>query len=347
MIRFLATIAIICLAGFGLVNWFELSLQAKINHGYAERYIAIAPGSTPNQIVEDLASKGIVNQPQVLLAYIKLTDQGPLIKAGDYKFPTPISSVEVLEQLKSGGLSANKLTVIEGWNRFDIAQAMMAMRSLHISDVRQALKLMDNKKLIADLDPAATNLEGYLFPETYLVYLKDKPKDLIDQMVKQFKNVWQEKLASKAEGSGLSIHDIVTIGSIIETEAKLKEERKVIASVIFNRIRKDMPLGMDSTVVYASQLASKWRNDGRVYQSDLDIDSPYNTRKYKGLPPGPVCSPGYASLAAALTPAETNYLYYVRDPNRNDGKHNFYTDEAGFEKGVKALRQWELKQGRK
>lgn len=347
MIRFLVAVVCICLAGFGLVNCYQLSLHQKISHAYGQRFIAIAPGATPNQIVDNLTSKGIVNQPQVLLAYIKFTDQGHLLKAGDYKFSSPISALEVLEQLKSGGLSANRITVIEGWNRFDIAQAMMAQKSLHISDVRLALKLMDNKKLIADLDPEAKNLEGFLFPETYLVYLKDKPEDLISQMVKQFRTVWQEKLATSAAKSGMSVHDIVTVASIIETEAKLKNERRVIASVIFNRLKKSMPLGMDSTVVYASQLASKWRNDGRVYQSDLDIDSPYNTRKYKGLPPGPVCSPGLASLEAALSPAETNYLYYVRDPKFNDGKHNFYTDERGFEQGVQALRQWEAKHGRK
>src|ERR687886_3104774 len=121
---------------------------------------------------------------------------------------------------------------------------------------------------------------------------------------------------------------LVTIASPIETEAKLKDERPVIASVIYNRLRRGIPLGIDSTVIYASKLAGKWRNDGKVYLSDLERDSPYNTRKVRGLPPGPIASPGERSLEAALRPAETNYLYYVRDPSRSDGAHNFYENES-------------------
>jgi UPF0755 protein len=134
---------------------------------------------------------------------------------------------------------------------------------------------------------------------------------------------------------------VVTVASLIETEAKLKQERPLISSVIYNRIKIGMPLGIDSSVIYASKLAGKWKNDGKVYQSDLDRQSPYNTRKVRGLPPGPIASPGASSLEAALKPADSDYIYYVREPARDDGAHNFYENESDFQRGVQALREWE------
>jgi UPF0755 protein len=166
-------------------------------------------------------------------------------------------------------------------------------------------------------------------------------------MVKRFRQVWDEKLADQARKRGVLVHEAVIVASIIETEAKLKSERPLIASVIKNRIDRGMTLSMDSTLVYASKMAGAWKNDGKVYQSDIDRQSPYNTRKNTGLPPGPVGNPGLSSLEAAVNPATTNYLYYVRNPDRNDGAHNFYADEKGFNAGVQALRAWEQKQGHK
>jgi UPF0755 protein len=140
---------------------------------------------------------------------------------------------------------------------------------------------------------------------------------------------------------GYTPRQIVTIASIIETEAKLSEERPMVASVIYNRLRRNIPLAVDSTIIYASKLEGKWRYDGKVYKSDLERRSPYNTRIFAGLPPGPVASPGASSLSAALNPATTDYIYYVRNPDRYDGAHNFYVNASDFENGVRALRRWE------
>ncbi len=114
-----------------------------------------------------------------------------------------------------------------------------------------------------------------------------------------------------------------------------------MASVIYNRLQRNIPLAVDSSVIYASKLEGKWRNDGKVYKSDIERKSPYNTRIYTGLTPGPISSPGESSLRSALYPAETEYLYYVRDPARDNGAHNFYTNGSDFEAGVQALRKWE------
>ena len=128
---------------------------------------------------------------------------------------------------------------------------------------------------------------------------------------------------------------------MIETEAKLSGERPLVASVIYNRLDKRMALAVDSTIIYASKLEGRWRNDGKVYKSDVERRSPYNTRLHSGLPPGPIASPGKSSLEAALFPAQTDYLYYVREPSRDDGAHNFYNNESDFGNGVRALRNWE------
>jgi UPF0755 protein len=200
---------------------------------------------------------------------------------------------------------------------------------------------MDDTRDIHDLDPAATNLEGYLFPATYSFPPDTKAPAIIATMVNRFRQEWRPSYSDRARELNLTPRQIVTIASLIETEAKLTEERPLIASVIYNRLQKHIPLGVDSTIVYASKLAGKWRDDGRVYKSDVDRRSPYNTRLVTGLPPGPIASPGASSLEAALNPATTDYLYYVRDPARNDGAHNFYAKDSDFQRGVEALRKWE------
>jgi UPF0755 protein len=164
---------------------------------------------------------------------------------------------------------------------------------------------------------------------------------MVTAMVKRFRKEWKPEWSDLARKLKMTPRQIVTIASLIETEAKLAAERPLVASVIYNRLQKSMSLGIDSTVIYASKLAGKWRNDGKVYQSDLDRDSPYNTRLNRGLPPGPIASPSASSLEAALNPASTDYLYYVREPSRNDGAHNFYNNERDFQRGVQALRDWE------
>ena len=160
-------------------------------------------------------------------------------------------------------------------------------------------------------------------------------------MVKRFLAQWSPANAELARKMNLSPRQVVTTASLIETEAKLSDERPIIASVIYNRLKINMPLGVDSTVIYASKLAGKWKNDGKVYKSDVDRVSPYNTRLFTGLPPGPIASFGASSLRAALNPEQTDYLYYVRNPDRDDGAHNFYASEADFGRGVQALRNWE------
>jgi len=340
----IAALLLAMAAGFAV--WIYRELHRPVSHGKVNDYIEIRRGSTPEAIANTLVREGVLRRKWPLLFFIKITGKAKLIKAGEYRFPSPISPLGVLKKLEEGEQRLSRFTVIEGWTRWDIADSLAHVEELHLQDSNEALKLINDTSLIRDIDPAATNLEGYLFPATYSFPPETKPATVIATMVKRFRQEWTPERAERARALKMTPRQIVIIASLIETEAKLKEERPMIASVIYNRLSKHIALGVDSTVVYASKLAGKWRNDGKVYLSDVNRRSPYNTRLFSGLPPGPIGSPGESSIDAALNPAQTDYLYYVREPSRDDGAHNFYAKESDFQKGVQALREWERTQGR-
>src|SRR6201988_2394930 len=335
------TIVVVILAAAGLGAWTYSDLHKPITHSKSGQYIDIPKGTSPGAIIKRLADEGVIKNEWPLKLYLKATGKGSTLKAGEYDFPSPISPLGVLAKLQQGERRLNRLTIIEGWTRWDIARAMAQVPEFKLENDAQALELMNNVSLIKDLDPVARNLEGYLFPDTYEFSPETTPAELIELMVKRFRNVWKPDWSERARSLSFTPREIVTTASIIETEAKLADERPIVASVIYNRLKKDIPLAVDSSVTYASKLEGKWRYDGKVYKSDIERRSPYNTRIFAGLPPGPVASPGESSLKAALNPATTDYLYYVRNPDRDDGAHNFYANGAEFETGVAALRRWE------
>ncbi|HEU4710864.1 MAG TPA: endolytic transglycosylase MltG [Pyrinomonadaceae bacterium] len=337
----LLIIVVLLIAGGASAAWVYAELRRPVVHNKSGQYIEIPRGSSPSSIIKKLADEGIIKHEWPLKFYLKGTGRGSTLKAGEYDFPSPVSPLQVLAKLQQGERRLTRLTIPEGYTRWDIAKAMMQVPELHLESEAQALELMNNVSLIGDLDPVAQNLEGYLFPDTYEFSPETTPAELVEIMVKRFRDVWEPDWTNRATGMSMSVREIVTTASIIETEAKLDDERPIVASVIYNRLKKEIPLAVDSSIVYASKLEGKWRYDGKVYRSDIERRSPYNTRIYAGLPPGPVASPGEASLKAALNPATSDYLYYVRNPDRDDGAHNFYSNGADFETGVQALRRWE------
>jgi len=339
LLLILTVILVISTGSFGY--WFYKELNKPLAHSLSKQYIEIPHGFTPEATVNQLKTSGVIGRSWPLRLYIRFSGSGPRLKAGEYRFPSPISPLGVLRKLEEGEQRLARFTVIEGWTRWDIATAMARVPELKLANSDEALALMNDTGDIRDLDAEALNLEGYLYPDTYSFPPDTNPRGMIAAMVKRFRQVWREQVGEQTLPSNKTPREIVTVASLIETEAKLKDERPLVASVIYNRLKIGMPLGIDSTVIYASKLAGKWRNDGKVYQSDLDRESPYNSRKVRGLPPGPIASSGARSIAAALRPAQTDYLYYVREPSRDDGAHNFYNSEADFQKGVQALRAWE------
>jgi UPF0755 protein len=333
-------IVILVVAAAGLGAWTYSDLHKPVAHAKTGQYIEIPKGSSPSAIIKKLTAEGVLKNEWPLKLYLKGTGAGSTLKAGEYDFPSPISPLGVLAKLQQGQRRLKRITIIEGWTRWDIARAIANVPDLETREA-QALELMNNVSLVKDLDPSATNLEGYLFPDTYEFPPETTAEELVEMMVKRFRDVWKADWTERARSLALSPRQIVTTASIIETEAKLADERPLVASVIYNRLRQNIPLAVDSSVIYGSKLEGKWRNDGKVYRSDIERRSPYNTRIYAGLPPGPVASPGESSLKAALNPATSDYLYYVRNPDRDDGAHNFYNNGAEFETGVQALRRWE------
>jgi UPF0755 protein len=192
--------------------------------------------------------------------------------------------------------------------------------------------------LIRDISPTAKSLEGYMYPTTYNLPLDAKPSEIIKAMVDQFRRFWKPEWTEAARALGRTPHEIVTIASLIETETSVEAERPIVAGVINNRLSKNIPLGIDQTNVYIAKMMGRW--DGTIHKSDLEVDSPYNTRKKTGIPPGPISSVTESSIRAALNPTANNYLFYVRNVDLNDGSHWFYASAAEFEKGKAKYQQW-------
>lgn len=340
LILALFTLIILVLLGAGgLFYWMNNVMFTKIAHGKSNQYIQIPKGSTPNEIVDKLAAEGIINNAFVVKNYIRFLGDGSKIKAGEYQFDSPISPIVVLQELEKGEERTSKLTIPEGFTRFDIAKRLAEkFPQTPPMDDKAVLALMDDTSLIKDIDPTAKNLEGFMYPSTYSFPKDVKMQDVIKKMVEQFKKIWTADRFLKAQQMGKSAHEIITIASLIETESKFDGERQIVASVIYNRLNKGIALGIDQTAVYIAKMEGRW--DGTINKSDLESNSPYNTRKFAGLPPGPISSISESSIDAALNPKQTDYIFYVLNVEKNDGSHNFYSSAAEFEKGKAAYQVW-------
>ncbi len=337
-----ALFLILCLAflaGSGYRN-----LNKSQAHNKASEYITVPKGSSTQEVISQLREAGIIEHELPLLFYIKARGLSSSIKAGDYRFPSPISPLQTLEKLQEGQQKTFRFTVIEGWTRWDITNALIKLPQFKANTSEMVLAYMNNTSKIKEIDPQADNLEGFLYPDTYFFPPETSFEGVINTLVNKSKGIWTTETLARTRQLGQTPRQILTIASLIETEAKLAEERPVIASVIYNRLKINMTLGIDSSIIYAAKLAGKWKYDGKVYKSDLERQSPYNTRLNRGLPPGPIASPSASSVSAALNPSKTDYLYYVRNPARNDGAHNFYNNDRDFTQGVQALRDWEKRQ---
>lgn len=265
----------------------------------SETFVDIASGSSTVQIAQQLQSAGVVRN-QFAFDLWRWVRKGKL-KAGEYRFDHPAPLTEVYDRIARGDVYTVAVTVPEGATIFDISmkleQAGIANRKEFLD---QQAHLTD---LIADLDPHAKSLEGYLFPDTYRFPRKATPAQVAAAMVRQFRVVAAEL------GLQGNVHNVVTLASLVERETAVDSERPLVASVFENRLAKHMPLMTDPSVIYGLEVSHRWR--GTIYASDLKLDTPYNTYLHAGLPPGPVANPGLPALRAAMNPAHTSYLYFV------------------------------------
>ncbi|REJ78320.1 MAG: endolytic transglycosylase MltG [Acidobacteria bacterium] len=338
--------AVLVLAAASVALWFYLALTSPVEHAHSAEFLTIEKGSSTSIIVDSLAAKGLVRSPLATKLYLRGSGRAAALKAGEYKFPSPINSLELIELLEAGNERTGKITIPEGWTRFEISERIAAnFASEPPMDSKAVLYLMDDTSLIQDIAPEAKNLEGFLYPATYDFPLDAEPKEVIERLVNEFKNVWKPEWTSKAKDRGLTPLEVVTIASLIENESKVDSERKLVASVIYNRLDRGMALGIDATNVYIAKLLGRW--DGTIHKSDIEVNHPYNTRKITGLPPGPISSASESAIEAALDPASTDYLYYVLDVDKNDGSHVFYASAAAFEQGKAKYQRWLAEQRRK
>ena len=336
-------LVLVFLAGCAFALWVRKTVTTPVEHQSAERVVTIEPGSGTQTVIGRLAESGVVSHPLALKIYLRLTGRGANLKAGDYKFQSPISPLQALEKISRGDVDLERVTIPEGYNRFDIAETLAEKTGKATKD--EFLRLMQYQTQIEAIAPQARDLEGYLFPDTYNYNSKTSPTDLIQLMVNRFKEVYSPEWVGRASELGLTLHQVVTLASIIEEEAKVPDERPHMASVFFNRLKRGMPLASDPTFIYAAILAGDY--DGNPNQLRYrDRFSPYNTYLVIGLPPGPIASPGRASLEAVLYPDNTDDLYFV--VNGTSGRHKFSRTAAEHEAAVEEYRrqQRELQQQR-
>jgi len=334
-----ALLLLLIVAVCGASYWLYSSMTTPHQHDKASQYIVIEKGSTPNQILAKLAAEGILPGAFATQVYLRTVGDAGTMQAGEYQFPSPISPLNVLKELEKGEERTTKLVIPEGFTRFDIAKRILEKFPQNPPlDEKTLVGMMDDTSLIKDIAPDAKNLEGYMYPSTYSFPKEATAKDIIKRMIDQFKRTWKPEWADQARALGRTPQEIITIASLVETESGVESERPIVASVIYNRINKSIPLGIDQTVVYIAKMEGRW--DGTIHKSDLEVDSPYNTRKRGGIPPGPISSVSESAIKAALAPAKTDYIFYVRNVDLNDGSHWFYASAAEFEKGKAAYQQW-------
>lgn len=315
------------LAG-GAAAWWLQRWWTTPYRGYPtpEQRVTIEAGAGARQILAQLATAGVLTHPELARIYLSRRLGSPTLKAGTYLFREPLTPPQVLAKLVRGEVEMLAVTLIEG---LTLAETADRLAAAGFGDREAFLTLFRRGDWIADLDPQATDLEGYLYPDTYQFARGVGAETVARTLVDTFRARWKSTLAPLLPVGTVSPRAVVTLASIVEKEARLAAERPVIAGVYTNRLRQGVALYADPTVIFALTRAGRY--DGNLRRPDLAFDSPYNTYRYPGLPPGPICSPGLGSLAAAAAPAEVPYFYFV---SRNDGSHVFATTLAEHNRNV-------------
>ncbi len=314
-------------AGMGLWSWWKLQRPYQGYEG-KERLVTVEPGMGVSPALDRLESEGVLADAKLARSYLIYFMGDPKIQAGEYRFSGPMTTAQVLHKLVRGDVVTRSVTLIEGLTLEETA-AHLASKGFGRREV--FLERMRSPELIADLDPEATDLEGYLFPETYSFATGTGEREIVATLVKTFRRGYEREVRPRlpAAPGGRTLRQVLTLASIVEKEAQVAAERPLIAGVYHNRLERRIGLAADPTVIYALKRLGRW--NGNIRREDLRLDSPYNTYRYAGLPPGPICSPGLASLAAAAAPAEVPYLYFV---SRNDGTHVFSETLAEHSRNV-------------
>jgi UPF0755 protein len=331
IVAFLLIVAV--LAAGGAAWWFYSGVN-RAYKGYdgPEIFVEIPQGTGSVAIAKRLADAGVVQDVNSFRLALWLTGEGRRLQAGEYRFDHPVSAREVAGKIARGEVYVHPITFPEG---LSIKQMAALYESKGFGPAKDFADAAKNAALVRALDPDAHDLEGYLFPDTYNLPRRATAAQLVGRMVQSFMKALTPELIEAAEARNLTIRQFVTLASIVEKETGNKDERPLVAAVYSNRLRIGMGLQCDPTVIYA--LDRLGRYTGNLTREDLQFDSKYNTYRYAGLPPGPIASPGRASLDAAAHPADAGYLYFV---SRNDGSHAF---ASTLEEHNRNVQQYQVK----
>jgi UPF0755 protein len=324
--RFLRAVAfLVVLAVLAGGAWFHETRWPVRSASDPPQSLVVAPGAGVLEIGRELRALGLVRHREVFRLLALEKGAAGRLRAGEYSLEGSMSLSDIVDKLAKGDVVRRMVTIPEGSDLQDMAR-LVAARGVPAEDFLRAAR---DPAAIKDLDPEAKDLEGYLFPDTYdLSRRPDEAAWLVGRMVARFREVIAPDLPRLKE-RGLGLRELVTLASVVELETAQGTERPRIAAVFQNRLRRRMPLQTDPTVIYALRKAGKY--DGNIRKEDLSVDSPYNTYRYPGLPPGPIGSPGKSAIQAVLAPADVKDLYFV---SRNDGTHEFSETLADHERAV-------------
>jgi UPF0755 protein len=325
LILLLLTLVIGCLTYYARQEWRLVGSPAGI--------VEIPHGLGAREITKLLEEKRVISDRYAALAYIFYSGNRNKLQAGEYMFDHPMTIPEIIRKLASGAVYLHKFTVPEGLTTTVIAQKWQEQGfGTEEEFVKAAADAID---LVHRFDQKAVSVEGYLFPETYSFPARTSARQAIEAMIVRFEQMFgklQQSLPS--ENWPLNLRDTVILASLVETEAAQADERPIIASVYLNRLHRKILLQCDPTVIYALEREDRYR--GTLTLADLRFNSPYNTYVNRGLPPGPIANPGYASMVAAIQPAATNYLFFVRTV---ESRHTFSETLAAHNRAVAAYRK--------
>lgn len=332
MRRLIILVVVVAAIAAAIAGFYYARVDEKYQ-GYdaPEQFVEIPSGAGSQAIGRALVRAGVVRDDWTFRLALHLTGTGRQLKAGEYRFAGPMSAKDVARKLARGEVFLRPVTFREG---LTVREMSRLFESRGLGTAESFQQSAADPTAIRELDPAAPDLEGYLFPETYNLPRNASASTLVSEMTGRFLTVFDEAMRREAEAQGLTVRQAVTLASLVEKETAKPEERPIVAAVYRNRLRIGMGLQCDPTVIYALEKAGLYT--GNLTRKDLQFDSPYNTYKYAGLPPGPIASPGRASLEAALKPAQVDYLYFV---SRNDGSHVFATTLTEHNRNV---REWQV-----
>ena len=327
-LSFLLIVGLAAVAAVGAWAWHSLHQP----FGAGSRTVQVVPGTGASRILVQLEENGVIADSRLARLFLVYRLGDPPLPAGEFRFEGPMSTPEALAKLIRGDVVTYPVTLIEGLDRLETAASLAEQG---FGDLDAFIRETERSELIADLDPEATNLEGYLYPDTYHFVRGTSEQEIVATLVRTFRKRLEQEieplLAKRADRP--TVRALVSLAAIVEKEARLADERSLISAVYTNRLRLGMALQADPTVIFALKLLGRW--DGNIRRPDLKLDSPYNTYVYPGLPPGPICSSGVASLAAAAAPADAPYFYFV---SRNDGSHVF---AETYDDHLRNVNQWQ------